>query len=164
MNWKIHRHNNLAAGEKFKFLGELCFETSGRITSISRPAKNSNIDRNSPLYSASCELKALAFPGLQLNSACAWSRLKERDQQQRFCDWTCRWFYINFTTDFFFFIPSLTLISSAHYCVVCSFPALHSDVTKMSLASQIEHQEAFTLNFVHRPREKCKCIACNHFQ
>ena len=44
-----------------------------------------------------------------------------------------------------FWTPSPTLVSWAHYHVVRSFCALHCDVTIVSLASQMGHQEALSL-------------------
>ena len=53
--------------------------------------------------------------------------------------------------------PLPTPLSRAHYCVVCSFPALHFGVTTMSSASRIEHHEAHS--FAFWSRKKCMVIA-----
>ena len=47
--------------------------------------------------------------------------------------------------------------SRAHYRVVRSFPALHFDVTQMSVASRIERQQA--LSSAYRSWKKCIWIA-----
>ena len=49
------------------------------------------------------------------------------------------------------------LPSQAHYHTVRSFTALHSDITRMSLASWIEHQQA--LSFAYSSWKKCTGIA-----
>ena len=54
--------------------------------------------------------------------------------------------------------PSLTiLVSRAHCRLVCSFPGLHFNFTKMSLASSTEIQEA--LSFAYRSRKMCMWIS-----
>ena len=52
---------------------------------------------------------------------------------------------------------TVTPVSLTHYCVVHSLPMLHFDLAKMSLASQVRHQES--CSFAYRLWKKCLLTA-----
>ena len=54
-------------------------------------------------------------------------------------------------------LVTVTPISLTHYCIVRSLPMLHFDLAKMSLASQVRHQES--CSFAYRLWKKCLWIA-----
>lgn len=86
----------------------------------------------------------------RLNFSRSWSRLKNSSKCYTIECVVDINYYVDFMRQLLRVLctPSLTLDSWAHYHSVCSFPMLYSGITKLSLASQIKHQDA--LSFTYR--------------